>query len=371
MSNRIEFLAKTTPAFTAITASPNDVGRNSTKTTNPPTQRMADVVEAAMAAAARQRDGELSKHFFITRQFCFSFAESNTREHTSTREPPSSIKQSATPPAPRQPLRNSARETSTALQQIPLSTSSPRDPPSATKQITTPPISRQPLENPPREPAPPIQRTATPPTSRQPPENPPRESAPPTRPIATPPSSRGPSQNQQPPPYSPASTNTPTSSRQVVNREDSNAGSYNVRNAEGNLSGASAVRTDGFRDVRLHRVPDFQGFGFHLQYNQSYYLVQRVEVGSPAERAGLRAQDVILSINQQTTANMSHSAFVEIVNASSTVDFRVQAFDDYIRDHPKPVRNQQAASQVAASMNNDSDRRKNGLSKALGKLGSR
>jgi len=102
-----------------------------------------------------------------------------------------------------------------------------------------------------------------------------------------------------------------------------------------------------------------------------YYLVQRIEPDSPAERAGLRPNDVILSINQQDTLTMPHGIFVETVNANADVHLLVQVVEEYLRANPLPQRNQQATTALTAAVNNDGDKRKTGLSKALSKLTSR
>jgi len=152
-------------------------------------------------------------------------------------------------------------------------------------------------------------------------------------------------------------------------------GAYNVRDAEEHQAAAATVvevsHDEGLREIHLHRSPDFQGFGFHLQYNKIYYLVQSVEADSPAQQAGLRANDVIHSINHQTTTNMPHGVFVETVNSNSDIDLTVQTLDAFLRAHPPPVRNQQMAAAVAAVINNDSDKRKGVASKTLGKLTNR
>ena len=174
---------------------------------------------------------------------------------------------------------------------------------------------------------------------------------------------------QPPPPYSERSNNnlpqdTPKST---------NEGSYHVPTGEINQQPKKAARTEGTHSVHLTRASDFQGFGFHLQYNKSYYLVQSVEDGSPADKAGLHASDVILSINHEKTDNMPHATFVQIVNQSATIDFDVQTIAEYLRTNAPQSRNPPATSSTAPppTTQQDDDKNKSGLSKALGKLTSR
>ncbi len=68
---------------------------------------------------------------------------------------------------------------------------------------------------------------------------------------------------------------------------------------------------------------------------------------------------------------MPHGVFVETVNANSDIDLTVQTLNAFLRANPPPVRNQQMAAAVAAAINNETDKRKGGVSKALGKLTSR
>ncbi|CAF0880982.1 unnamed protein product [Adineta ricciae] len=203
--------------------------------------------------------------------------------------------------------------------------------------------------------------------------NPPATSTTNSRDQAGTTSSRNPpAENKQdsnpPPPY------TPTASK---NNESANQGAYNVPDAERKQETAAAlnakpsIRIEGIREVALQRKPDFQGFGFHLQYNKLYYLVHRVEENSPADTAGLQTNDVILKINQQTTDGMAHSTFVQIVSASSDVTLSVQHLDEYLQGHPVPPRNPHVASAVSAAITEDTDKRKNGISKALSKIGTR
>ena len=170
----------------------------------------------------------------------------------------------------------------------------------------------------------------------------------------------------QPPPYT-----------ESANKPSTNAGSYNVPKGQVNENTAAAApisSANATRDLHMVRRADFQGFGFHIQYNKKYYLIQSVEPDSPAAAANLQANDVILYINGDKTDNMPHGTFVQIVNSSQAVDFVVQTASDYLRANPAVARSQTtttttastAAAQAIASQ--DDDKNKTGLSKALGKF---
>jgi S1-C subfamily serine protease len=165
------------------------------------------------------------------------------------------------------------------------------------------------------------------------------------------------------------------------NPENAHEGVYNVRDAQENREGepaqpesrnnATAVRPEGLRELHLQRSPNFQGYGFHLQYNRAYYLVQRIEEGSPAEQAGLYANDVICKLERQPTESMAHDDFVQKVSNSSDITMVVQYVDEYLRANPQPPRNQQVASAVTAALNNENDKLKIGPLKALNKITNR
>ncbi|CAF3817290.1 unnamed protein product [Rotaria magnacalcarata] len=180
-----------------------------------------------------------------------------------------------------------------------------------------------------------------------------------------------------PPPYSVRDTRVPDDS----NRESVNAGSYNVRDAQDNRQvPASEYDTDnippsitgtGVHVVHLHTSPNFEGFGFHLQYNKTYFLVHKIEASSPAELSGLRANDVILAINQNLTDKMAHSEFVTIVGANSTIHFVVQPIEDYLRSNFQPPQNKLPAPTASTKDTSDAGLQKFSLSKAINKLTSR
>ncbi|UJR14710.1 hypothetical protein I4U23_001703 [Adineta vaga] len=145
----------------------------------------------------------------------------------------------------------------------------------------------------------------------------------------------------------------------------------NQQPLRGENSVLSSSGTDqNLREVNIHRSPDFQGFGFHLQYNKVYYIIQRIESGSPAERSGLKENDVIREINHQSTDRMSHNSLVEVINENTHIKFLVQPFDDYFRSNPHvPLRPD--TRQPVPTVKNDGDKRPTMLTKALTKLKSR
>ncbi|CAF0785782.1 unnamed protein product [Didymodactylos carnosus] len=80
----------------------------------------------------------------------------------------------------------------------------------------------------------------------------------------------------------------------------------------------------GLREIKLERDPNYSGYGFHLQYNKITYLAREVEENSPAQRSGLRTNDLIRKINGEVTDKMPHSNFVKIVNDSNEITFTVE-----------------------------------------------
>jgi hypothetical protein len=76
-------------------------------------------------------------------------------------------------------------------------------------------------------------------------------------------------------------------------------------------------------------------------------------------------------INGQKTDKMPHGIFVETVNSSSNIDFTVQPLEEYLSAHPPQARQPQTASTVTATINQEGDKRKTGISKAIGKLTNR
>ena len=134
-------------------------------------------------------------------------------------------------------------------------------------------------------------------------------------------------------------------------------------------SRSSSEKAEGLRHVHLRRLPDFTGFGFHIEYNQLFYCVQYIEQNSPAQRAGLLANDVIRKVNKQRTETMTHEAFVEIVNNSAEVHFVVQNRRLFQIAHPELSAPSVAVARAPIERQlTTGEKFKNGLSRALNKL---
>ncbi|CAF1386094.1 unnamed protein product [Rotaria sordida] len=196
-----------------------------------------------------------------------------------------------------------------------------------------------------------------------------------------------PIQNQISPLPNIAPTYTNTPAKPVDNPVYTNEGSYNVRNAQENQQQTvapnsdmdmipSSIQGEGVHVVHLRRSTNYEGYGFHLQYNKSYFLVHKVENDSPAAKSGLHVNDVVLAVNQQLTGNMTHPVFVKLVTESSNVDFTVQPVEQYLRSNYRPKPNVQLSPPPPSinnsnNSNNTNNTRKSGLSRALSKLTSR
>ncbi|CAF0740863.1 unnamed protein product [Adineta steineri] len=133
---------------------------------------------------------------------------------------------------------------------------------------------------------------------------------------------------------------------------------------------SAPINGEGIREVRLHRAQGFQGFGFHLNYNRVYYIIHRIEKNSPAEQGGLHDNDVVRQVNDQSTENMPHAQFVDIINASSEVVFLVQPFNEYQRANPNVPVNHEVTKPIE-NTKNDGEKRQNILTRTLTKLKSR
>ncbi|CAF0818550.1 unnamed protein product [Adineta ricciae] len=132
------------------------------------------------------------------------------------------------------------------------------------------------------------------------------------------------------------------------------------------------VKDPSLREVHMQRVPDFQGFGFHLQYNKVYYIIQRIEENSPAANSGLRENDVVREVNHEPTDQMPHNRLIQLINTSSKLTFLVQPFDDYFRANPHiPPKSADQPSQTPVADKIASGKRSTIFGKALTKLKSR
>ncbi|CAF3856632.1 unnamed protein product [Rotaria sp. Silwood1] len=122
-----------------------------------------------------------------------------------------------------------------------------------------------------------------------------------------------------------------TSLKFVDNRINVNESLYYILSAQGSQQQAvTSIRREGIGIVHLHRSENYEGFGFHLHYNKSYFLVRKIEDDSPAADGGLYVDDIILSINQQSTENMPYGTFAKLVDESSRLDLIVQSREEYL-----------------------------------------
>jgi hypothetical protein len=133
---------------------------------------------------------------------------------------------------------------------------------------------------------------------------------------------------------------------------------------------APSVNSDGLREARMRRSPHFRGFGFHIQFNNIYYIVSSIEPNSPAFHAGLRPNDVIRRLNNQPADRIPHHAFVQIVDRSTEIVLSIQSYDDYLRANPQLSQQQNSGPNVNSNTNN-TDSRKNVLDRAISMIKSR
>ena len=133
-----------------------------------------------------------------------------------------------------------------------------------------------------------------------------------------------------------------------------------------------SVHDDGLQEVHLRRNPNFQGYGFHIQYNKHFFLIHHIEPHSPAETSGLHEKDIVRKVNNQTTDHMSHKTFVQIINASTQVVFLVQNYEKYMRANPDVARKLNTRPPPPSMpQNENTNKNPSGLSRALSKLKSR
>jgi hypothetical protein len=131
--------------------------------------------------------------------------------------------------------------------------------------------------------------------------------------------------------YTPPQQSLPTSSSSKLTEENLRSISEIVSNSSSSIDDDD----DGVHEVHLHRSPNYPDYGFHLQYNQVYYIVNQIELNSPAERSGLRVGDVIRRVNNHSTDRMPHHILVEHIIRSKEVIFLVQPLDKFLRDNPE------------------------------------
>lgn len=243
---------------------------------------------------------------------------------------------------------------------------------------------RQQEEASPPEPIVVPQRTATPPSIPQPATVSQRTATPPP-PLENPPQVPDEEISEKTPVSETTSLPPPYTLKDESRRSDTQIGT--------NVAGSSlpvlnripaSLQGEGLHVVHITRSPDFQGFGFHLQYNKSYFLIHKIEDNGPAMRAGLKLNDVIRAVNEQVTDDMPHSQFVETVSTSSDIYFVAQPLEEYARVNPAALKGRQTIAAgppptttlpkspvIAANQQKNDSAPKTGLAKAFNKLTSR
>ncbi|XP_063241261.1 regulator of G-protein signaling loco isoform X2 [Bacillus rossius redtenbacheri] len=84
----------------------------------------------------------------------------------------------------------------------------------------------------------------------------------------------------------------------------------------------------GIRTVEVSRGSN--GFGFTIS-GQQPCILSCIVAGSPAERAGLRPGDCLVSVNSQSVSKVPHDDVVRLIGASSSA-LRLQIADNYYSD---------------------------------------
>lgn len=74
----------------------------------------------------------------------------------------------------------------------------------------------------------------------------------------------------------------------------------------------------GARICNLYSRPDYDGFGFSMRANErGPHQISSVEPGSPAYDAGLRVEDLILRVNDQSVVGERYSKTVTLIKNES------------------------------------------------------
>merc|ERR1712241_791312 len=72
------------------------------------------------------------------------------------------------------------------------------------------------------------------------------------------------------------------------------------------------------RSCHVTKWPEFQGYGFTLHHNKKLDVqeIGKVDEGSPAAAAGLRAHDIIVEINGTNVSLENHKQIVDRIKSS-------------------------------------------------------
>ena len=98
--------------------------------------------------------------------------------------------------------------------------------------------------------------------------------------------------------------------------------------AAGSLDEYSAYLTgDQLNDVYSQIEGNFVGLGIELKAQDGALLIVKVITGSPAEKAGLQAQDRIVAVGSRSTADLSTDQAADLLQGAegSMVELTVQS----------------------------------------------
>lgn len=86
------------------------------------------------------------------------------------------------------------------------------------------------------------------------------------------------------------------------------------------------LNPDEARDYLDSRSPDFEGIGVTLRFNDNNTEVETVLSGYPAERAGMRSDDVVLSVNSESVEGMQPNLVASKIRGDKGSEVKVQVY---------------------------------------------
>ena len=78
------------------------------------------------------------------------------------------------------------------------------------------------------------------------------------------------------------------------------------------------------REIRLKRTNSFDEFGVEIEFKENQYVVCGLQPKSPADRAGLRLNDVIVRVGDVSTKVIKHFQFLSLFNSKNQLDLTVE-----------------------------------------------